>query len=119
MKKTFEKKQRMDCITLLPEDMIKHIADFLSYDDAQSLSQTCKQIYQGVLYEDLPHKCISSLTLGISNCDLDRKMLESGELRLSEALILNEIPLESESWINLIKLHCPNLKRLFIKLEYL
>jgi hypothetical protein len=94
-------------ITSLSLDVIKYIADFLNHDDAWSLNQTCKPLRKHV-----PHKC-HPLSIKLINIG-DVNNLKNEKLAESEALILDEISLNS-TWIDLIQWCCPNLKYLFIK----
>jgi hypothetical protein len=96
-------------------DAIQCLVRFLNYDDVRSLNQTCKLFHKHVSYECLPHKCVPSSTQKISDCNIDRRKLQNGELALSERLILDGIPLGSEFWIRLIQYCYPNLKYLFIR----
>jgi hypothetical protein len=88
-------------------DIIKRIVDFLNHDDALSLNQTCK-----TLRKHVPHKCLPS-SIQVINVD-DLNKLKNRRLELSEVLMLNKIPLNSEL-IDLIRDYCPKLKYLFIK----
>jgi hypothetical protein len=94
-------------IELLPKDLIQKLADLLSHDDALNLNQTCK-----LFRECVSHKCLP-LSTQVIKVD-DRPSLENGKLVLSDVIMLNRIPLEDSTWIDLIQHCCPNLKSLFI-----
>jgi hypothetical protein len=100
--------QQLKCwITSLSSGTIKYIATFLNHDDALSLNQTCK-----ILHKHVPHKCLPP-SIRVINVD-DLNKFKNRKLELSEVLMLNKIPLNSEL-INLIRDYCPKLKYLFIK----
>jgi hypothetical protein len=99
-------------ITSLPENIIKRIVSFLNHDDARSLNQTCKPLCKYVLHKDVLHKDVPPSTQVIDVNDPNK--LKNRDLALSEVLILDEIPPDSELF-NLIRDCCPKLKYLFIK----
>jgi hypothetical protein len=105
-----DKIQNTTCgIPSLSLDVIKYMVGFLNHDDALSLNQTCKS-----LRKCIPHKCAPPYTQNINYFHRDCEKLKNGELALSERLILDEMPLDSEL-LNLIRDYCPKLKYLFIK----